>query len=61
MALQELEIISILNDILKDKSVAKVIDDSLSKAKEKLANSSLPSITETIPLPVFGNKLPKEI
>ena len=61
MTLQELEIISILNDILKDKSVAKVIEDNFSNAKEKLVNSSLSFITEIMPLSVFGNKLPKEI
>ena len=57
----KLSIISTLDDILKDESIRKIIDMILSKAKEKISQSTSISITETIPLSVFDDKLPKEI
>ena len=57
----KLLIISILDDILKDESIRKIIGMILSKAKEKLLQGTSISIVETIPLSVFGGKLPKEI
>ena len=58
---QELKIISSLDKILGDELIRKTIDLALSKAKERFTQSTVPSMTETIPLSVFGDKLPKEI
>lgn len=57
----ELKIISFLNEVLGNKSIRKIIDLAVSRAKEKFAQNTAPSITETIPLSIFGNRLPKEI
>ena len=61
MNLHELKIISSLDEILKDESIRKTIDLALSRAKERFTQSTVPSITEIIPLSIFGDKLPKEI
>ena len=57
----ELKIISSLNKTLEDESIRKTIDLALSRAKERFTQNTVPSMTETIPLSVFGDKLPNEI
>ena len=57
----ELKIISSLDKTLEDESIRKTIDLALSRAKERFTQNTVPSMTETIPLSVFGDKLPNEI
>ena len=57
----EIKIISFLDDLLRNTSISKLIDLEIVKARKALENSNSSSITETLPLSVFENKLSKDI
>ena len=57
----ELKIISLLDELLTNESIKKTLDPMISTTKKKFTKGSTLSITETIPLSLFADELPKEI
>ena len=57
----EQKILETLDEILKENSVVKTINSVVLEAEKELNNLHIPSVTKTVPLKIFQNKLPEFI
>ena len=58
---KEHEVIKGLDEVLKLSYITELINTTVLEAEEDLYNSKLPSITKTVPLKIFEDKLPNFI